>query len=549
MSEYEIIRKNYENLPKNDKRAIPYVKTYIQKSKNENDFEHLTQGYRDAVFFTKNEKQKLVYSDSMIYAALKSRDKDLIGLAYLGKGIIYYFNYKKFDPALDEYLKAYNYLKNTKDEYLKYKVVYHMGVVKSYLGYYSESKENFEECIKFFNNESVKQLHPNEVFNNKRGYFNSLHQLIICQRNLKNFAAADSLINVGLKEIEGIDEFSLEKSYFLKCKGISAYNRQNYKHAIDILNKSLPKILKVDDFATASLIYSYLGKSYYHSDKEKALHYFEMVDSIFVHKNFVLPETRDSYEILINHFNNLNNTKKELYYTKQLLSVDSLLGKEFYYLTSRIHKEYDTKRLLDNKEALEKRNLLTSLMVIFFICLSLLFITLYIFKYRKNKKIMLNYRILQIKLDNRQLEKMLHQHSPDTIYEDEKTSIISKEIYQDLLLKIKSFEDRQEYTQIGLTLNQLAAQFNTNTTYLSTFINESKGVNFKNYLNNLRIDYITNLMNTDKNYLKYTIEALAEKCGIASRQNFSDLFYEINGMRPTDFIKKKKEEQKNNNGK
>lgn len=95
----------------------------------------------------------------------------------------------------------------------------------------------------------------------------------------------------------------------------------------------------------------------------------------------------------------------------------------------------------------------------------------------------------------------------------------------------------------------MAAQFNTNTTYLSTFINESKGVNFKNYLNNLRIDYITNLMNTDKNYLKYTIEALAEKCGIASRQNFSDLFYEINGMRPTDFIKKKKEEQKNNNGK
>ncbi|MGV0856934.1 helix-turn-helix transcriptional regulator [Empedobacter brevis] len=37
--------------------------------------------------------------------------------------------------------------------------------------------------------------------------------------------------------------------------------------------------------------------------------------------------------------------------------------------------------------------------------------------------------------------------------------------------------------------------------------------------------------------LEYTVEGLALNCGVFSRQNFSDLFQEINGIRPTDFIK------------
>lgn len=168
---YDIIRENYQDLLKNNERALPYVKLYIKKAKKEKDFEHLTQGYRDAVFFSKNEYTKLSYSDSMIYAALKSRDNDLISLAYLGKGIIYYFNFKKFEPALDEYIKAYEYSKNTKDDYLKYKVIYHMAVVKSYLGYYTEASIQFNQCMTFFESQTKKNLHYNEIFNNYRGYF------------------------------------------------------------------------------------------------------------------------------------------------------------------------------------------------------------------------------------------------------------------------------------------------------------------------------------------------------------------------------------------
>lgn len=65
-------------------------------------------------------------------------------------------------------------------------------------------------------------------------------------------------------------------------------------------------------------------------------------------------------------------------------------------------------------------------------------------------------------------------------------------------------------------------------------------MNFSRYLGILRINYITQLMYENEKYLNYTIQGLSDECGIASRQNFSDLFQEINGLRPTEFIKKRK---------
>ena len=49
-------------------------------------------------------------------------------------------------------------------------------------------------------------------------------------------------------------------------------------------------------------------------------------------------------------------------------------------------------------------------------------------------------------------------------------------------------------------------------------------------------------MYEDPYYLRLKIQSLADACGISSRQNFSDLFQEINGIRPTDFIKQRKKE-------
>lgn len=100
----------------------------------------------------------------------------------------------------------------------------------------------------------------------------------------------------------------------------------------------------------------------------------------------------------------------------------------------------------------------------------------------------------------------------------------------------------KNFKENGLTLPQLAENFGTNTTYLSQYINDVKGMNFNKYLSTLRINYITERMFNDPKVLGYSVQGLADECGISSRQNFSNLFLEINGIRPIDFIRQRKKE-------
>jgi len=126
------IRKHYEKMEIDDIHAMPYVKLYIEKAKNENNFSKLIQGYRDARQF--DFKNKMKYADSALTASLKHGTQDDISKEYLSKGIIYYFYQKKFKLALNEYIKAYTHSKGSKDEYHRYKVLYHLGIVKSLFG-------------------------------------------------------------------------------------------------------------------------------------------------------------------------------------------------------------------------------------------------------------------------------------------------------------------------------------------------------------------------------------------------------------------------------
>ena len=107
ISPYYEIKKNYENFPENDIRAFRFVNKYISAARENRNYAHLVQAYKDAVYFSNDSDDKLKYADSTIAAALSSKNTDLISDSYLGKGIVYYFNYKQYKPALDEYLQIF----------------------------------------------------------------------------------------------------------------------------------------------------------------------------------------------------------------------------------------------------------------------------------------------------------------------------------------------------------------------------------------------------------------------------------------------------------
>ncbi|WP_407487485.1 AraC family transcriptional regulator [Elizabethkingia anophelis] len=537
------MRKKYENLKENDEKALSTVSLLIAKAKKEKSNEELMHAYEDAVYYSSKNENKIIYADSTIAIAKKTLNNDLISRSYLGKGIIYYYNLKRYKYALYEYLKAYEYSKKGNDNYQKNKVIYHLGIVKSYLGYYNDALELFNECISYFEPKTIGNYHPNEIYNNSKGYLNSLHLAIVCYIHLGDFEKANFLTNKGLGFIErrGKNEFSLEKSYLLKCKGVLEFQNNDFNKAIQTFNQAIPILESNNDFAWASVVDFYIGKSYISLHNEDvAVAQFKKVDSIFQKHNFILPELRENYELLINYYRKHNDPKQELYYTKVLLKADGILTRDFTYLSSKIHREYDTQNLVDIQNKLENQNK-WGLGMIILLCIIVSVLVYNVWKYYQNeKKIKTKYKKLE---DN--LQHHIEQEPSSVPYENissQSKSTMSEEVYKDLQDKLEKFEKEKQFLEKGMTLNKLANIFETNSTYLSQFINETKSMNFSRYLGILRINYITQLMYENEKYLNYTIQSLSDECGIASRQNFSDLFQEINGLRPTEFIKKRKKD-------
>jgi len=203
--------------------------------------------------------------------------------------------------------------------------------------------------------------------------------------------------------------------------------------------------------------------------------------------------------------------------------------------------EYDSRKLEDEKERLKSSKLIIVIIALVIISFT---IAVLIYRHYREKVLKIKYIRLQERLNIFKTELQSEKKADeDNILV--KKQVVSDEKADELAKKLAMFEEKNQFLQKNLTCKKLAEQFKTNTHYLSTYINEVKGMNFNKYLSELRIRYITNLLNSDRKYLNYKIEGLAAECGIASRQNFSDLFFEINGIRPADFIKMRVKELNN----
>ena len=114
---------------------------------------------------------------------------------------------------------------------------------------------------------------------------------------------------------------------------------------------------------------------------------------------------------------------------------------------------------------------------------------------------------------------------------------ISKEIVEAVLLKLNAFELNKGFLSTKVSLTSLSKSLETNSSYLSKIINHTQGKTFKNYLNDLRVQYAHETIKTDPQQRKYTIAAIAFDFGFKSAENFSKKFKATYGMYPSKFMR------------
>ncbi|WP_409415797.1 tetratricopeptide repeat protein [Flavobacterium sp. PS2] len=519
--EYAYLDEQIDVLKRNPSKAAVYVHSYLAKAKAEQNWKEMVLGYKNYLLLKPDEKYKLVYADSMIYAAKKSKDNVLIGSAYLSKGIVYYSE-KEHNAALDNYIVANNYIAKSSDAYLFYKVKYNMALIKYYLGSYEEAIELLQKCVNHFKD------------NDDRGYLNSLHSLGLANNRLGNYGLCTEINSTGLTEGKRRNNREVE-AYFIHSEGINQYGKKNYALAIQTIQKGLDGIRKNKDFSNESVGYYYIGKSYWELRKtDQALHYFRKVDKSFDDKGYIRPDLREMYEILIDYYSTKKDPEEELYYINKLLKVDSISNGTYKYLTGKIHKEYDTKKLFVEKKKLENsfnRKKSTELIFISVITLLIFSSSYLIYRNIRNKKqFRKRFAELMIKNDNTNDIPKLKKTPTDTLN-------INPDTIAEILKQLEKFEQDKKFLEQDWTLVKLAAAFDSNTKYLSQIIYHYRGKKFVEYINDLKIDYLVELLKTNRIVRKFSNAALAEEAGFSSTQRFTNAFQQRVEISPTFFIR------------
>lgn len=523
---YEYLDNRFYDLKKDSARASLYAYASLSKAKKEKNIKEILNGFQNLMLIS-TEKTRLIYVDSMLYIAKKSKDNALIGGAYLSKGTFFY-GLKQQKLAMDNYLIANNYISKTNDQYQIHKVKYCIALTKFYVGFYDEAVSLLRECVAYYKKEET------------RPYLNSLHMLGLCYNKLGNYGLCSKINALGISESRRLNS-TVMIPYFRHSEGINDYFKKNYSESINHIESSLDSIIENNDFANVSIGNFYIGKSFWSlNQKEKAVKHFQVVDEIFQEKKYLRPDLRQAFELLINFYKTKKDLDKQLYYVEELLKADTLLVENNNYIVSKIHKQYDTKELISEKERIliEKQEIADELarekyydvfyiFIIFLLFIFILWLTRRHHKKRKEYK--KNFEVLMQEYEAAKNKTKLK-------IEKEPIKDINIETVALILKQLEKFENGKRFLEKDWNLVTLSAAFNSNTKYLAAILSHYRDKGFNEYINGLRIDYIINLLKNDNKFRKYTYEALANEAGFSSTQRFANAFLAKAGMPVSFFI-------------
>ena len=505
-------------LHENKKSAWPYLNAYLKKAKQNLQWHEIFNGY-NYILHESPAGVRLQYADSILYSAEKTDQNDLIGSAYLTKGIVYY-NRKDHILALDNFLTANRYISTVNNNYLKYKVKYHIGLIKYYLGFYNEAVSLFSDCLEYFKTED-------EV-----AYIKCLHSLGLSFTRLGKIEESQKVNSTALGECVRLN--ILEMSPYIKqSQGVNEFYSAHYKTAISTINAALPAIRKDDDFGNEAVGLFYIGKSYWElGDDKRAVTYFQQVDRIFTQKEYIRPDLLENYQLLIAYYKNKKDLKMQLYFINRLLRIDKAMDNTYKYISERLHRQYDTNQLMEAKLEVEKelRKKKAYEMVFIGVIITLLITFFYFIRHhvmtkRRYKK---NFETL---MSNKSDTESVLPSPPKPTNLD-----INPEVVEGILRKLEIFEKEKKFLKKEITAQSLADSFNTNYKYFTKVIHFYKQKNFTCYLNDLRIDYIIAQLQSDAKLRMYTYSALADEAGFSTTQHFTTAFLKKAGMSPTFFI-------------
>ncbi len=527
MLSYYDIEKNIK-ISKTDSIKRIYAEGYLKKAKIDNEIIEIANGYYFLSQANSHTQIGLKYADSIVTLTKSLKNEKYPAQGYLQKGIQLYY-LARYSEALENYVLANTYFTKNNDVYHNVKVKHYIGLLKNAAHNDQEALKIFQKNLLFFEKEDNKIK-----FNNQ--YLKSLFALADSYNGNDKLDSSLVISSIGIKEsFKSKDDLY---PYFLISFGATKTLKEEYLIAID----SLIKGVKFIKNKKKSLCDSYLiiSLAYEKTDNiDLAIKYLEKVDSIYEKEPQVIFQAKEANETKFRLYKTTNDYKEKIRIVDRLLHIDSILKLNYEDLGKQIVEQYEIPNLLSEKQRqilkLEQksktRKTIFSVLIFLFIVIAILSF----FIFRKNVVYKKRFEYL-LKEPNSKQEDASKEDLIDT--KNVNSFDLSEDLVKTILNKLDNYEKNNKFLSKKITLNSLAKEFDTNSSYLSKVINYTKGVNFANYLNNLKIDYAINKLKVDKQFRSYTIKAIAEDVGFSNAQSFTNAFYRRTNLYPSYFIKK-----------
>ncbi|GAA0710934.1 hypothetical protein GCM10009430_00060 [Aquimarina litoralis] len=545
-SDYTELSQDFLINKKDPERAKIIAKNFLNKAKEENDIIKISDGlYMLAEISDKDIAVK--YLDSIIKLTVNANDFTYPGKAYLLKATIL-GSQGRFNESMDELIKVNSLAIASNNVEQQFKTKYYIALLKNELGDFEESRKILETVVSF------NKMKFNEDKHYEYDYILSLYAYGNSLNLNDDFDLAYQVNKDAIKlSLKSKDSILYER--LLLTSSISEYYREKYDSSLDSINKLL-KISNYSNLSTGTKIRIdlHLGKIFNKKKNyDKCIGYLKKSDSLAFKEDYFFPGIRESYELLIDNFKKKGNKDEQLFYINRLLYVDSILDKNYRYLSKQINNEYSKKNLILEKEeiidSLKKNNKSQFILLTILFVISATLIVLLI--YNNKKKKIYKQRFLNLIEENQEeqipSEKTISDNNDASNSSNSVELGISEIIINDILKNLEKFEEDRDFLKPNITVSSLSKDFNTNSKYLSKVINSYKHKTFSNYVNELRIRYIIEELKKNKRIRQYTIKAIANEIGFNTSEAFSKSFYKTSGIHPSFFLKElKKQNEKSN---
>ncbi len=511
----------YDEEVKDTVLAEKIARIYIRKATELKDSTKMARGYTRLSFIAYR-RDAIKYLDTAIVLSRNSTHKNFPTVGYLFKSLHYYEN-EEYERSLQSALLGYQSARAKGQIGHQITALHQINDINEIWGDYEKALTAHLLTYKLLmQNKNSEQYEQN--------YMASLEGLGRSYVRLKKPDSALYYFRLGIEE--ALKQKDTAAYYaFVSRSGTAHYVNKHYNAALDSLEKA-DQFREVFNNNYLPHYYFYKGSIYNETGRvEEGMEYFRKIDSLYEERNILYPELPQVYDKLINYYKEQQADEEQLRYLRKLVLVLRLIEDKKRNINEKTVNDYKIPRLVEEKELLiadlEEKNKNST--TILWLAFGLLALSLGVIAYYFRRQ-----RLYKKRFENL-MASAYNDEEPVT--EDLQDTGISPEIIENVLERLKSFEQNRDYLSQEISMNEMAKSFETNSTYLSKIINIKKGKNFSQYINDLRIDFAVEELKNNSTFRKYTIKAIANECGFKSAESFSKSFYKKYGIYPSYYLK------------